>query len=107
MAVLDTAQMLGECIAPRLAWRRLGLGAGGRCGSLGFAPQPVELLAQAGLVLGQRLLEQAPLVSAQGLGLRAVGPALQARQLEVDLLDLGLAQRDLAVLALQQRVTLG
>jgi hypothetical protein len=107
VVVLDTAQMFGQCIAAGLARRRLGLGAGGRCGGLSFAAQPFELRAQAGLVLGQRLLEQAPLVGAHGLGLRAVGPALQARQLEVDLLDLGLAQRDLAVLALQQRVALG
>ena len=42
-----------------------------------------------------------------GLGLGAVGPALEPGQFEVDLLDLGLAQRYLAVLALQQWVALG
>jgi hypothetical protein len=50
---------------------------------------------------GQRLLEQAPLLGIHGLGLGAELPALQTREFEVDLLDLGLAQRDLAVLVLQ------
>jgi hypothetical protein len=34
-------------------------------------------------------------------------PALEPRELEVDLLDLRLPRRDLAVLALQQRLLLG
>lgn len=69
--------------------------------------QALELLTQRGFVLHQRFLEQAALVCVHGLGLGAVGPALEPGQLEVDLLDLGLAQRDLAVLALQQCVALG
>lgn len=94
-------------VATRLARRGIGLGAGGRRSRLGFTAQTFELRTQCGFVLGQRFLEQAALVCVHGLGLDAVGPGLEPGQLEVDLLDLGLAQRDLAVLALQQCVALG
>jgi hypothetical protein len=107
MAMLHAAQVLRQGVATGLARRCLGLGTGGRCGRLGFAAQAIELLAQGRLVLHQRLLKQATLVGVHGLGLGPVGPPLQARELELDLLDLGLAQRDFAVLAHQQRVALG
>lgn len=104
MAMLDPTQMLRQCLATRFA-RRLGFGASSS--SLGFTAQLLELRLQGGFVLGQRFFKEAPLVSVHGLGLRAVGPALQAGQFEVDLLNLGFAQRDLAVLTLQQRIALG
>lgn len=64
-------------------------------------------VAQARLVLGQRLLEQAALLGIHGLELGAELPALEPGQLEGDLLDLGLAERGLAVLAPQKHVALG
>jgi hypothetical protein len=89
------------CAAEPWAWRRRPP----------QPPQPHDAGARAahqgGFVLHQRFLEQAALVCVHGLGLGAVGPALEPGQLEVDLLDLGLAHRDLAVLALQQCVALG
>jgi len=107
MAMLHATQVCRQRVATRLARRRLGLGAGGRRSRLGFTAQTFELRTQRGFVLRQRFLEQAALVCVHGLGLGAVGPALEPRELELDLLDLGLAQRDLAVLALQQCVALG
>jgi hypothetical protein len=74
---------------------RLGRCVRGCCGGRsrrGFTTKPLELLAQARLVLGQRLLEQAALLGVHGLGLGAELPALERGQLEGDLLDLGLAQ---------------
>ncbi len=105
--MLDATQVRRQRVAARLARRSLGLGAGGRRSRLGLMKQALELLTQGGFVLHQRFLEQAALVCVHGLGLGAVGPALEPGQLEVDLLDPGLAQRDLAVLALQQCVALG
>ena len=55
---------------------------------------------EVGLVLQQRVLEHLPLVGRHGLALGAELPALQARQLEGDLLDLRIAPGDVAVLAL-------
>ncbi|MNX85543.1 hypothetical protein D3C86_1173830 [compost metagenome] len=110
VVVFDTAQVIGERVAARPTWGRLGRCVRGCCGGRGrggFTPKPLELLAQARLVLGQRLLEQAALLGVHGLGLGAELPALEPGQLEGDLLDLGLAQCDLVVLALQQRVALG
>jgi hypothetical protein len=110
VVVFHTAQVIGERVAARPARGRLGRcvrGSCAGCGRGGFTPKPLQLLAQARLVLGQRLLEQAALLGIHGLGLGAELPALAPGQLEADLLDLGLAQCDLAVLALQQRVALG
>lgn len=107
MAMLDAAQMGRQRVATRLARWGLGLGAGGHRSHLGFTAQTFELRTQRRFVLAQRFLEQAALVCVHGLGLGAVGPALEPGQLEVDLLDLGLSQRDLPVLALQKCVALG
>ena len=105
VVMLDAAQMRGQRLTPRLAWWRLGLGV--RIGSRRLASQQLQLFAQAGLVLGQRLFEQATLLGVHGFGLGAELPALESRQLQGDLLDLGLAQRQLAVLALQQVLAAG
>lgn len=109
MAVLHAAQVIGERVATRPARGRLGRRVRGsrsgcRCCLL---TQPLQLLAQACLVLGQHLLEQAALLGVHGLGLGSELPAFEPGQLEGDLLDLGLVQRDLAILALQQRIALG
>lgn len=61
-----------------------------------------QLRTQARLVLGDRLLEQASLLGVHRLGAGAELPALLASQLEGDLLDLGIAPGDVAVLALQE-----
>jgi hypothetical protein len=47
-----------------------------------LALQLLQLSLQAGLVLGQRLLEQAALLRAHRLGLGTELPGLQSRQLE-------------------------
>ena len=60
----------------------------------------IELSLQAGLILGQGLLEKAPLVGAHGLGLGAELQALEVSELKLHLLQPGLAQRDLAAPAL-------
>ena len=69
-----------------LVWRR-GPAAGLRLqgGKLGF---------QAGLVGGQRLLEDLALLGVHALGLGAELPGLQPRQLEGDALDLRVAPFD-------------
>jgi len=107
IAVLHATQVHWQGVAAGLGRGRLRLGAGSRSSRLGFTAQTRELRTQRGFVLGQRLLEQAALVSVHGLGLRPVSPAPQASEREVDLLDLGLAQRDLAILALKPSVALG
>jgi hypothetical protein len=59
----------------------LAVGVGGNCGGSrrrSFTPKPLELLAQARLVLGQRLFEQAALLGIHGLGLGAALPACGA-----------------------------
>ena len=76
-----------------------GASGGALAGLPDLRAQCIELGLQTSLVLGQGLLEQTPLVGAHGLGLGAELPTLQARQLKLHLLQLGLAQRDLAVLA--------
>jgi len=109
VVVFHTTQVRGERVAARPTCGRLGRCARGGCAGCsrgGFTPKPLQLLAQARLVLGQRLLEQAALLGVHSFGLGAELPALEPGQLEGDLLDLGLAQCDLAVLALQQRVAL-
>ena len=95
VAVLHALQVFGQRLAARLARCRLGW-----CLGLGQAGlQGGQLRLQAGLVLGQRFLEQLTLLGRHGLGLGAELPALQARELEVDLLQLHIAPGDLAVLA--------
>ena len=96
VTVFDAAQMLWQRLAARLPGRRLGrsrrLGQGlAQLGQLGL---------QAGLVLQQRVLEHLALLGIHRLGLGAELPALQACQLEVDLLQLGVAPCDVACLAL-------
>jgi hypothetical protein len=100
VAVLHPAQVRRQRLAPGAARRRLGLG-------LAFGAQLLERGLQARLVLDERLLEQAALLGAHRLGPGAELPALEARELELELLQPGLTQRDLAVLALQQFVALG
>jgi hypothetical protein len=96
VAVLHALQVLGQRLAARLArWRLRGLGRLGQA-----ALQFGQLRLQAGFVLGQRVLEQGTLLGRHGLGLGAELPALQAREFEVDLLQLGVAPGDLAGLGL-------
>lgn len=59
-----------------------------------------QLRLQARLVLDERLGEQHALLGAHRLGLGAELPALQPRQLQLDLVQLRIAPGDLAVLAL-------
>jgi hypothetical protein len=89
-------------------WRR-GLRGGVRRGRrrrafLGFGL--LQLRLQAGLVLGKCLLKQVPLLGTHRLGLGAELPGFELRQLQGDLLDLGVLELDLAVLlanALQRK----
>ena len=91
---------------------RRGFRLGVHGGRGGFAAQLLQLGAQARLVLGDRLFEQAslvgvhhlgsPRIASDRLGLGAKLPALQACQLEGDLLGLGVTLGDVAVTALQQ-----
>ena len=90
--------MCWQCFALGLAaWLALastdvrGGALGGVCGG---ALQGRELSLQAGLVGGQRLLEQAALLGVHGLGLGAELPGPQLRQLEGDLLYLGVSPLD-------------
>ena len=98
VVVLDAAQMVGQRLTARATGRCLGLGQHLGQRSL----QRRELSFEVGLVLQQRVLEHLPLIGRHGLALGAELPALQARQLERDLLDLRVAVCDVAVLALQQ-----
>jgi hypothetical protein len=61
-----------------------------------------ELRFEVGLVLQERVLEHLPLLGRHRLALGAELPALQARELEGELLDLRVAPGDVAVLALEQ-----
>ena len=94
--------MRRQRLAPGTARRRLGLGRRLSSGSSSFFAQPFELRLQARFVLSQRLFEQAALLGAHRLGLGAELPALEPRELEVDLLQLGIAPGDVAVLALDE-----
>jgi len=95
--VVNAAQVRGQGLTARLLTRRPGCG---RC--LGQCRlKRGELGLEVGLVLQQRVLEHLPLLGRHRLALGAELPALQARQLEGDLLDLGVAERDVAILALQ------
>jgi hypothetical protein len=96
--VLDAAQVIGQCLAARATRSYLGLGR--RLGQSGL--QRGELRLEVGLVLQERVLEHLSLIGRHGLALGAVLPALQARQLEGDLLDLRVAPGDVTVLALEQ-----
>ena len=100
MTVFDATQVFRQLLT---AWSpRRGLRLGVDSGLSGFASQLFQLRTQARLVLGDRLLEQASLLGVHRLGAGAELPALQASQLEGDLLDLGIAPGDVAVLALQE-----
>lgn len=106
VAVFDAPQMIGQRLTARLTRCRLRLGIAvviGRC----FQTQLLQLGAQALLVLDQRFLAETPLLGVHRLGAGAELPALQSSQLEGDLLDLGIAPDDVAVLALQQVARLG
>jgi transposase len=56
-----------------------------------------QLRLQAGLILEERLLEEPALRGAHRLGLGTELPALQPRQLEVDLLQLGATPGNLGI----------
>jgi hypothetical protein len=90
--------VLGQRLTARAARRVLGLGW--RLGQCGL--QCGELRLQIGLVLQHRVLEHLALLGVHGLALGAELPALQTRELEVDLLQLGIAPGDVAVLALDE-----
>lgn len=89
VAVLGTAQVPGQRLA--LSPARRGLRGHAMAGLRGLRAQCIELSLQAGLILGQGLLEQAPLVGTHGLGLDAKLPALEASELELHLLQPDLA----------------
>ena len=98
--MLDATQMVGQRLTARATrsflWLGLRLGQRGlQCGELRF---------EVGFILQQRVLEHLPLLGRHRLALGAELPALQARQLEGDLLDLRVAECDVAVLALEQLV---
>ncbi len=89
--VFNTHQVFGQGLAlgaaPRLGRCRIRL-----CAGLGL--QGFELGLQAGLVGGQRLLEQLALLGVHAFGLGRELPCLQARQLEGDALELGVLEFD-------------
>jgi hypothetical protein len=90
-ALVYTWQMLRQGLAPGLALlRRLGRCWGWFCRGL----QRRELLLQVGLVGGQGLAEQFTLFGTHALGAGTELPGLQPRELERDLLDLGVAPLD-------------
>ena len=100
VAVLNAPQVFGQQLAARFPGR--GLGRVGRVGK--GCLQGSQLRLQAGLVLGHRLFEQSALLRVHGLAAGTKLPALQARQLEGDLLQLGVPPGDLTRLAGDQVV---
>ena len=98
VAVFDATQVFGQGLAARAPARcfRRGRRLGQGCLQRG------ELRLEVGLVLQQRVLEHLALLDIHRLALGAELPALQTRQLEVDLLELRIAPGDVAVLALDQ-----
>jgi hypothetical protein len=95
VVVLDALQVLGQLLATRAA--RGVLGHHGCLRQLGL--QRRQLRLQAGFVLGQGLGKQRALLRRHGFALGAELPALQARELQVELLQLRIAPDDLAALA--------
>ena len=94
VAMLDSAQVLGKGLPARLALCSLLAGWRRRC--LGVA-QSVDARLQSRLVLGQRLLEQAPLVGGHRFRLGAELQAFQPGELEGQLLELRGREPDLRV----------
>ena len=98
VVVLDAAQMVGQCLAPRAG----GAGALARPASCGGAAlQLLELRLQARPRPRPASPRTAPLLGAHRLGLGTELPGLQPRQLEGDLLELGVLNAQLGVLALE------
>ena len=62
--------------------------------------------SSAGLVLGHRLVEHLALLGVHRFGLGAEAPGLQARQLEGDLLELGVLELDGSILSCDVLVAL-
>src|SRR5207245_8679017 len=97
--LIDPRKVRWQCLALGLSfgwallWRWL------RC-SLGL--QRFQLRFEAGLIRGQRFLEDLALFGVHALGLRAESPRLQSCALEGDLLDLCIAPLD----GLRRRITL-
>ncbi len=83
------ATRFGFAVVTRAGWRRSS------------APGLVELGLQTGLILNQRFFEEPTLFGAHCLGLGAELPGLQLGELEGDLLNLGVLELELAVLAAQ------
>jgi hypothetical protein len=92
MAMFHTPQVLGR------AWRR-GLRAGALVALASpagiFACSAASCACRSGLVLKEGVLEQGALLGVHRLGLGAKLPAFEARQFEVDLLELCIAQSNL------------
>ena len=63
--------------------------------------QGVQLRLQIRFVFNGGVLEHLPLFGVHALGTRAELPGLQARELEGDLLELGVLELDLALVALR------
>jgi len=90
-ALFHARQVGRQCFALGLAaWLLLWCAAAWG----GALLQGSELSLQAGLVGGQRLLEDVALLGVHGFGLGTELPGLQAGQLERDALDLGVAPLD-------------
>ena len=97
VAVLHALQVLGQCLATRPAGCVLG-----QHWDFGLlALERGQLRLEAGFVLGQRLGEQRALLRRHGLGPGAELPTLQARQLQVELVQARIAPGDLAALAFE------
>jgi len=95
--MFHAAQVLGQRLPAWGLGRLLGR-SGRRLGQSRL--QRGELCLQVRLVLDQRVQEQLPLLRVHRLGARAELPPLEPRQLEGDLLDLGVPPHDLARLLL-------
>ena len=100
-AMFDAAQVLGQGLVLRLDFSAAGRRRSRRWARLALQTlQRGQLGLQAGLVPGQRLLEQLALFGVHGFGLCAKTPGLQARQLEGDALELCVLDFDVAYMAL-------
>jgi hypothetical protein len=91
MTVFHALQVFGQRLAFGLA---PGFDDNSRTLRAALALQRFELRLQAGLVSGQRFLEQLALLGAHALGPGAKAPGLQACELVCDALNLDVAQPD-------------
>jgi hypothetical protein len=91
VTVFDARQVLRQGLAFGLT---PGFSGGGLAGRAALPLQGFELGLQAGLVGGQRFLEQLALLGAHALGPGTKAPGLQAREFVRDALDFDVAPLD-------------